>query len=59
MGIPNRVRGWIIRCQTRNNRGEVRLLSKIVLVHIVPNMKMASFWEAGLYFYIIHDGALI
>ena len=25
MGIPNRVRGWIIRCQTRNNRGEVRL----------------------------------
>ena len=23
MGIPNRVRGWIIRCQTRDNMGEV------------------------------------
>jgi len=25
MGIPNRVRGWIIRCQTRNNRGECQM----------------------------------
>ena len=29
MGIPNRVRGWIIRCQTRNNRGEVSMVANI------------------------------
>merc|ERR1711953_1599185 len=25
MCIPTRVRGWVVRCQTRNNRGELQL----------------------------------